>query len=83
MTVRNLKVNRGSGCKCANNWWERSPNDSNTNNFCNVNSDGSANANNASNTNLLAPFGYISQTQTSSVSEVRVIDTGAGVPAPE
>ena len=43
----------------ANNWWERSPNSGNSNNFCNVNSDGSANWNNANNTNLLAPSGYL------------------------
>lgn len=41
----------------ANNWWERSPNASNTNNFCNVNSDGNANNNNASNSNGVA-FGF-------------------------
>lgn len=35
----------------ANNWWERSPNSGNTNNFCNVNNDGNANNNNASNSN--------------------------------
>ena len=45
--------------KSANNWWERSPNGSNSTNFCNVNSDGSANNNNANNTNGVAPFGYI------------------------
>ena len=39
-------------CYCsANNWWERSPNSGNTNNFCNVNSNGNANNNNANNTN--------------------------------
>ena len=43
----------------ANNWWERSPNSGNSNNFCNVNSDGSANNNNASNTNGLSPFGCL------------------------
>lgn len=41
----------------ANNWWERSPHDSNSSNFCLVNSDGTANNTNANNTNLLAPFG--------------------------
>ena len=35
----------------ANNWWERSPNSGNTNNFCNVNNNGNANNNNASNSN--------------------------------
>ena len=34
----------------ANWWWERSPNGSNSNNFCNVNSNGNANNNNANNT---------------------------------
>lgn len=41
----------------ANNWWERSPNASNTTNFCNVNSNGNANNNNASNSNGVA-FGF-------------------------
>ena len=40
--------------RSANNWWERSPNGNNTTNFCNVNSDGSANNNNASNSNGVA-----------------------------
>lgn len=35
----------------ANNWWERSPNGSNSTNFCIVNSNGNANNNNASNSN--------------------------------
>ena len=35
----------------ANNWWERSPNSDNTNNFCNVNNSGNANNNNASTSN--------------------------------
>lgn len=34
----------------ANNWWLRSPYVGNTTNFCNVNSNGTANNNNASNT---------------------------------
>ena len=37
------------------NWWERSPNASNSNNFCNVNSNGNANNNNANNSNGVAP----------------------------
>ena len=45
----------GSGS--ANNWWLRSPNSGNSNNFCNVNSDGSANYNNASNSNGVC-FGF-------------------------
>ena len=36
-------------------WWLRSVNASNTNNFCNVNTDGSANNNNAYNSNGFAP----------------------------
>ena len=39
----------------SDNWWERSPNGSNTTNFCNVNNNGNANNNNASNANGLAP----------------------------
>ena len=50
-------------------WWERSPNSGNSNNFCNVNSDGTANWNNANNTNGLAPFGYISLAERGSESE--------------
>lgn len=41
----------------ANNWWERSPNASNSNNFCNVNSNGNANNNNASNSRGVC-FGF-------------------------
>ncbi|MCR5084901.1 MAG: DUF6273 domain-containing protein [Succinivibrionaceae bacterium] len=37
------------------NWWVRSPNYNNANNFCNVNTDGSANNNNSRNSNGLAP----------------------------
>ena len=37
------------------NWWLRSANSSNANNFCNVNTDGSANNNNSRNSNGLAP----------------------------
>lgn len=37
------------------NWWLRSPNASNTNNFCNVNTNGNANNNNAYNSNGFAP----------------------------
>lgn len=37
-------------------WWRlRSPNYNNNNNFCNVNTDGSANNNNARNAGALAP----------------------------
>ena len=36
-------------------WWESSPNYNNTNNFANVNTNGSANNNNANNVNALAP----------------------------
>lgn len=37
--------------------WERSPNSGNSNNFCNVNTNGSANNNNANNANGVA-FGF-------------------------
>ena len=37
------------------NWWERSPNYNNSNNFCNVNNNGNANNNNANNSNGVAP----------------------------
>jgi len=40
-----------------NNWWERSPNSSNSTNFCNVNTNGNANNNNASNSNGVS-FGF-------------------------
>lgn len=36
-------------------WWERSLNSGNTNNFCNVNTNGTANNNNARNSNGVAP----------------------------
>ena len=36
-------------------WWECSPNVSNSTNFCNVNTSGAANNNNASNANGVAP----------------------------
>ena len=36
-------------------WWLRSANYNNNNNFCNVNTDGSANNNNARNAAALAP----------------------------
>ena len=39
----------------ANNWWERSPNSSNSTNFCRVNAEGSAYAGIASGTLGLAP----------------------------
>lgn len=38
----------------AANWWERSVNATNANNFCNVNTNGAANNNNANNSNGLA-----------------------------
>ena len=37
-------------------WWVRSPNYNNSNNFCNVNTDGSPNNNNANNANGFAPI---------------------------
>lgn len=52
-------------CLSANNWWERSPNATNTNNFCNVNSNGNANNNNANNSNGVAfGFRYLSRGET-------------------
>lgn len=63
--------------RSAYNWWERSPNGSNSNNFCNVNSDGSANNNNASNTNGLAPFGYVVKTRKVAIAKLQsFIDIG-------
>ena len=38
------------------NWWERSANSSNNNNFCNVNNNGNANNNGASNSNGVRPI---------------------------
>ena len=45
-------------------WWLRSPNASNSNNFVNVNTDGTVNNNNASNSNGVAPGFYINMGQT-------------------
>ncbi|WP_420314798.1 DUF6273 domain-containing protein [Butyrivibrio proteoclasticus] len=39
----------------ASNWWLASPNVSNSTNFCNVNTTGAANNNNASNSNGVLP----------------------------
>lgn len=64
----------------ANNWWECSPNSGNSNNFCKVNSDGTANNNNANNTNGLAPFGYIIDTR--KVAKVKLVDFDTGVRCP-
>ena len=60
----------------ANNWWERSPHSSNSNNFCAVNTDGTANNNNAGNTNGLAPFGCASQATPGPSSES---ESGGGI----
>lgn len=44
------------GWVSANNWWERSPNLSNSTNFMNVNNNGNnGNNNNASNVNAVVP----------------------------
>ena len=67
--LRGSEAHRGS----ANNWWERSPNGSNSTNFCNVNSNGNANYNNASNANGVA-FGFCKRW-------VRTV-TGSGEAAP-
>ena len=40
------------------NWWLRSPNRSNANNFVNVNTSGAVNNNNSNNSNGLAPIIY-------------------------
>lgn len=42
----------------ANNWWERSPNASNSTNFCNVNSNGNANNNNNASNSRGVCFGF-------------------------
>ena len=55
----------------ANNWWERSPNSGNSNNFCNVTNSGNADWNNANNSNGLAPFGSTSSARDGSESEVK------------
>ena len=55
----------------ANNWWERSANSGNSNNFCNVTSGGNADWNNANNANGVAPFGSTSATRDCSESEVK------------
>lgn len=72
--VYTLNIRLGS----ANNWWERSPNASNSTNFCNVNSNGNANYNNATNTNGLAPFGCINTGRrvTRAKSVPQIVDTG-------
>jgi hypothetical protein len=50
----------------ANNWWERSPNLSNTTNFMNVNNNGNPNNNNnASNVNGVVP-GFFNEKVTTS-----------------
>lgn len=66
--------------------WLRSPNSSNTNNFCNVNNNGTANNNNANNSNGLAPFGYLNERtgagENSSESEIRLhVQTGDAIRA--
>lgn len=53
-----MQVTRRKYCpRSANNWWLRSPNASNSNNFCYVNSNGNVNNNNANNSNG-AVFGF-------------------------
>ena len=52
----NLVVGQRLDSRCSTAlWWERSPNCNNSNNFCNVNTNGNANNNNARNSNGLAP----------------------------
>lgn len=55
-----------SQCSTAN-WWERSPNYNNANNFCNVNTNGNANNNNSRNSNGLAPD-FVSQKWSGSIA---------------
>lgn len=55
VSLYNLSVGVFSPVCSTANWWERSPNYNNANNFCNVNTNGNANNNNASNSNGLAP----------------------------
>ena len=50
--------------RIAANWWLRSPNSSNSNNFVNVNTDGTVNNNNANNSLGFAPGFYINTGQT-------------------
>ena len=50
--------------RTAVNWWLRSPNASNSNNFVNVNTDGTVNNNNANNSLGFAPGFYINMGQT-------------------
>ena len=70
-------------CPAASNWWERSPNGSNTNNFCNVNSNGNANNNNASNSNGVA-FGFRNSNRTDTVAPTGVnpVSFTEGEPVP-
>ena len=52
------------GLDFAVNWWLRSPNASNSNNFVNVNTDGTVNNNNANYSLGFAPGFYIDTGQT-------------------
>ena len=54
----------------SDNWWERSPNGSNTTNFCNVNNNGNANNNSASNSNGVRPDFGDTENKTSKIGEV-------------
>lgn len=56
-TANRVKKLGSSGS--ATSWWERSPYYNNATNFCRVNSNGNADANGASSTNGLAPFGCL------------------------
>lgn len=49
------RVPGGRPCCSTANWWERSPNRNNSNNFCNVNNNGNANNNNAGYSYGVAP----------------------------
>ena len=62
------------------NWWERSPNYSNSNNFCNVNNSGSANNNNANNSNGVAPDFTIIRSHITSFGRITTFVKGEILP---
>ena len=70
-------------CPAASNWWERSPNGSNSTNFCLVGSNGNANNNNASNSNGVA-FGFRNSNRTDTVAPTGVnpVSFTEGEPVP-
>ena len=65
-------------------WWVRSANYNNNNNFCNVNTDGSANNNNANNSRGLVPdFKDFQRSHGVALSERRPILKGEILPEPK